>query len=185
MAGVTITQGRRLGRLTPPVVAASPIAIFSLAVLAIPPAAAEALRLSSRQTGAWLLVPYGLPKLLSFALTLAYRQPLLVAWHTGGRLPDLACRRGALRGPPWRCHGGRIRRLRPRSPGAHRSRGSPRPRTGGPRRGRRVEAVTAGAGPGVLGPGHRNGELVAARRGGGASAAHAWHARGLTERMVR
>jgi benzoate membrane transport protein len=67
----------------PPVAAAIPVSIFSLAALAIPLAAAESLHLSPHQTGAWLAGLYGIPALLSLALTIAYRQPLLVAWHTG------------------------------------------------------------------------------------------------------
>lgn len=67
----------------PPVAAAIPVSIFSLAALALPLAAGESLHLSPRQTGAWLVALYGIPTLLSFTLTIAYRQPLLVAWHTG------------------------------------------------------------------------------------------------------
>ena len=72
----------RLRRLVPPLSMAIPITIFSAAALAIPLAAAQDLRLSTQQTGAWLLALYGVPGLLSLALTLVYRQPLLVAWHT-------------------------------------------------------------------------------------------------------
>jgi benzoate membrane transport protein len=61
---------------------AIPIAIFSLVALALPLATAASLRLSPQQTSAWLLALYGVPALLSLALTRAFRQPLLVAWHT-------------------------------------------------------------------------------------------------------
>ena len=73
------TQARWL----PPMTAAIPVSIFSLAALAIPLAAAESLHLSPHQTGAWLVALYGIPAFLSLVLTIASRQPLFVAWHTG------------------------------------------------------------------------------------------------------
>jgi benzoate membrane transport protein len=75
--------GIALTRLAQPLAAAVPVVIFSTAALSLPLAAAAALRLSATQTAAWILVLYGLPALASLALTLAYRQPLLIAWHTG------------------------------------------------------------------------------------------------------
>jgi benzoate membrane transport protein len=61
---------------------AVPITIFSLAALALPLATGHSLGLSTTQTTGWLLVLYGIPGVLSLLLTLAYRQPLLVAWHS-------------------------------------------------------------------------------------------------------
>ncbi len=72
----------QLRRVAPPLSAAIPITIFSVAAVALPLAAAQDLQLSARQTGAWLLALYGIPALLSLALTVAFRQPLFVAWHT-------------------------------------------------------------------------------------------------------
>ncbi len=45
--------------------------------------AAIALGLNSAQTSIWILSLSGIPGLASIILTLVYRQPLLVAWHTG------------------------------------------------------------------------------------------------------
>jgi len=69
-------------QLLPPLAASVPITIFSLAAVAIPLAAAESLRLSPIALGTWLLALYGVPGVLSIVLTLVYRQPLFVAWHT-------------------------------------------------------------------------------------------------------
>lgn len=76
------TVSFRLRRLAPPLSVAVPITIFSLAALALPLATSRALALSPEQTGSWLLALYGVPGVLSLVLTTAYRQPLLVAWHT-------------------------------------------------------------------------------------------------------
>lgn len=76
------TTTSRLGRYLPPLAVAVPIAIFSLAAVALPLATGHALALSPERTAAWLLALYGIPGLLSLALTVAYRQPLLVGWHT-------------------------------------------------------------------------------------------------------
>jgi benzoate membrane transport protein len=81
VAVVPVTSGR-VQRLVSPLSTAIPITIFCLAALAIPLATAQSLGLSSQQTGTWLLALYGIPGLLSLALTIAYRQPLLVAWQT-------------------------------------------------------------------------------------------------------
>jgi benzoate membrane transport protein len=75
----------RTGRLQsyiPPLSVAVPITIFSLAAIALPLATGHTLALSATQTTGWLLALYGIPGLLSLLLTVAYRQPLFVAWHT-------------------------------------------------------------------------------------------------------
>src|SRR5918999_5595825 len=72
---------RNAARLAQPLAASIPITIFSLAALSLPLATAQSLGLSSRQTGTWLFALYAVPGLASIFLTLAYRQPLFVAWH--------------------------------------------------------------------------------------------------------
>ena len=81
--GSTLTPSveRNVARLAQPLTASIPITIFSLAAVSLPLAAAQSLGLSSRQTGTWLFALYAAPGLASIVLTLAYRQPLLVAWH--------------------------------------------------------------------------------------------------------
>ena len=81
--GLTLTPTvyRNVARLAQPLVASIPITIFSLAAVSLPLAAAQSLGLSSRQTGTWLFALYAVPGLATIILTLAYRQPLLVAWH--------------------------------------------------------------------------------------------------------
>jgi benzoate membrane transport protein len=81
--GLTLTPTvyRNVARLAQPLAASIPITIFSLAAVSLPLAAAQSLGLSSRQTGTWLFALYAVPGLASIILTLAYRQPLLVAWH--------------------------------------------------------------------------------------------------------
>ena len=69
-------------RLVQPLAAAIPISIFSASAIALPLATAQALGLSERQTAAWIAAQYGLAGLLSMVLTVVYRQPLFVAWHT-------------------------------------------------------------------------------------------------------
>src|SRR5215207_6403944 len=76
------TVFRNVTLLAQPLAASIPITIFSVAAVALPLATAQALGLSSRQTSAWIFALYAAPGLASIALTLAYRQPLLVAWHT-------------------------------------------------------------------------------------------------------
>ena len=76
------TRPSGLQRLAPPLSVATSTTIFSVAALALPLATAQELQLSTRQTGTWLLALYGIPSLLSLGLSFAYRQPLLVAWHT-------------------------------------------------------------------------------------------------------
>jgi benzoate membrane transport protein len=60
-----------------------PVAIFSTAALALPLAAAAALGITSAQASNWILALYGIPGLASIVLTVVFRQPLFLAWHTG------------------------------------------------------------------------------------------------------
>jgi benzoate membrane transport protein len=76
------TTVRNAAQLAQPLATSIPITIFTVAALALPLATAQALGLSSRQTSVWIFALYAAPGLASLALTLAYRQPLLVAWHT-------------------------------------------------------------------------------------------------------
>ena len=76
------TTVRNAARFAQPLATSIPITVLTVAALALPLATAQALGLSSRQTGAWIFALYAAPGLASIALTLAYRQPLLVAWHT-------------------------------------------------------------------------------------------------------
>jgi benzoate membrane transport protein len=62
----------------PAVGAAVRSVIIFIAVLSVPLSAAESLALSEPQTTSWLLALYGLSGLLTLALTLIYRQPLLL-----------------------------------------------------------------------------------------------------------
>ena len=81
----TVVEARRARwqqRYAAPLSMAIPVAIFSVAALALPLATGRALELSAQQLGGWLLALYGIPAVLSVALTRRYRQPLLVAWHT-------------------------------------------------------------------------------------------------------
>ena len=82
--GLTMASNafRNVAHLVPPLAASIPITIFSVAALALPLATAQALGLSSRQTSAWIFALHAAPGLASIGLTLVYRQPLLVAWHT-------------------------------------------------------------------------------------------------------
>jgi benzoate membrane transport protein len=73
---------RNVARLAQPLAASVPITIFSAAAVALPLATAQSFELSSRQTGTWIFALYAIPGLASIVLTLVYRQPLLVAWHT-------------------------------------------------------------------------------------------------------
>lgn len=58
--------------------AALPLIIIFLIVLSLPLAAARDLDLSQAQTTGWIIALYGLPGILSLALALHYRQPLLL-----------------------------------------------------------------------------------------------------------
>ena len=77
------SAAQQVARLAQPLSAAVPIAIFSAAAVALPLAAATALGLTAEQSSVWILSLYGIPGLVSIILTLVYRQPLFVAWHTG------------------------------------------------------------------------------------------------------
>src|SRR5918998_2772525 len=79
---VAARRARWQQRYAAPLSMAIPVTIFSVAALALPLATARALELSAQQLGGWLLALYGIPAVLSVALTRHYRQPLLVAWHT-------------------------------------------------------------------------------------------------------
>jgi benzoate membrane transport protein len=76
------TSLRNVARLVPPLAASIPITIFSVAALALPLATAQSLGLSSQQTSVWIFALYATSGLASIGLTLIYRQPLLVAWHS-------------------------------------------------------------------------------------------------------
>ena len=69
-------------RLLPPLTAAVPILIFSVAALAIPLAASRELGMSEADLSAWFLGLYAIPGLISIVLTFHYRVPLFMAWHT-------------------------------------------------------------------------------------------------------
>src|SRR5829696_7975162 len=79
---LTSSVSRNVVRLAQPLAASIPITIFSAAAVALPLATAQSYELSSRQTGTWIFALYAIPGLASIVLTLVYRQPLLVAWHT-------------------------------------------------------------------------------------------------------
>ena len=79
---------------------AIPLIILPIAVLSIPLAAAQEMRLSAAETTSWILALYGLSGLLGLVLTIRYRQPLLLTGNIfvlifiaslGGRLsyPEL------------------------------------------------------------------------------------------------
>lgn len=57
---------------------AIPNIIIPIAVLSIPLAAAQEMRLSEAETTSWIVAIYGLPGLLGLILTIRYRQPLLL-----------------------------------------------------------------------------------------------------------
>jgi benzoate membrane transport protein len=81
VAPIAMSARQQVARLAQPLTASIPITIFTVAAVSLPLAAAQPLGLSSRQTGTWIFALFAAPGLASFALTLAYRQPLLVAWH--------------------------------------------------------------------------------------------------------
>ncbi|TMI78464.1 MAG: hypothetical protein E6H04_12405 [Bacillati bacterium ANGP1] len=61
-----------------------PVTIFAVAALSFPLALAQELRLSAPATASWIGAMYGLSAAASVALTLRFRQPLLVAWSISG-----------------------------------------------------------------------------------------------------
>lgn len=67
-----------LRRWLPALGTAVPLIILPIAVLSLPLAAAEEMRLSAAETASWILALYGIPGLLSLVLTIRYRQPLLM-----------------------------------------------------------------------------------------------------------
>jgi len=67
-----------LRRWLPALGTAIPLIILFIAVLSIPLAAAQEMRLSEAETSSWILVVYGLPGLLGLVLAIRYRQPLLL-----------------------------------------------------------------------------------------------------------
>ena len=71
-------RSETLRRWLPALGAAIPLTIFPIAVLSLPLAAAQEMRLSAAQTTSWILALYGLPGLLGLVLTILYRQPLLL-----------------------------------------------------------------------------------------------------------
>jgi benzoate membrane transport protein len=71
-------RSETLRRWLPALGAAIPLTIFPIAVLSLPLAAAQEMRLSAAQTTSWILALYGLPGVLGLLLTILYRQPLLL-----------------------------------------------------------------------------------------------------------
>ena len=67
-----------LRRWLPALGTAVPLIILPIAVLSLPLAAAEEMRLSAAETASWILALYGIPGFLSLVLTIRYRQPLLL-----------------------------------------------------------------------------------------------------------
>lgn len=74
--------GSQWQRYLPPLSAAVPITIFAVAALAIPLAASEQIGLSARATSSWIFGLYAIAGVLSLLLTVAFKMPLLIAWHT-------------------------------------------------------------------------------------------------------
>jgi benzoate membrane transport protein len=75
---------RPLSRLLPALTMSIPVTLFSVPALTFPLALAQTLRLSAVATASWIAVMYGLSAVVSVALTLRFRQPLLVAWSVAG-----------------------------------------------------------------------------------------------------
>src|SRR5215203_7394427 len=67
-----------LRRWLPAFGTAIPLIILPIAVLSIPLAAAQEMRLSAAETTSWILALYGVSGLLGLVLTIRYRQPLLL-----------------------------------------------------------------------------------------------------------
>ncbi len=72
-------RSETLRRWLPALGASIPLTIFPIAVLSLPLAAAQEMRLSAAQTTSWILTLYGLSGLLGLVLTILYRQPLLLS----------------------------------------------------------------------------------------------------------
>ncbi|HLW46907.1 MAG TPA: benzoate/H(+) symporter BenE family transporter [bacterium] len=75
---------RPLSRLIAPLTMALPVTIFGVAALSFPLTLARLLGVPGGATASWIATLYGVPGVLSLALTWWYRQPLLVAWSTLG-----------------------------------------------------------------------------------------------------
>ncbi len=75
-----VTRSRELRRTLPALTAAIPVVIVYFAVLGIVLTAAgpEGLNLGATQASGWIALLYGLPTLLALAMTVRYRQPLLL-----------------------------------------------------------------------------------------------------------
>ena len=65
-------------RWLPALGTAVPLIILPIAVLSLPLAAAEEMRLSEAETASWILALYGIPGIPGLVLTIRYRQPLLL-----------------------------------------------------------------------------------------------------------
>src|SRR5215212_12172357 len=68
---LVMLRSETLQRWLPALGAAIPLTIFPIAVLSLPLAAAQEMRLSEAQTTSWILALYGL---LGLVLTIRYRQ---------------------------------------------------------------------------------------------------------------
>lgn len=73
-----MSSSERLQSWLPPLGAAIPSIILFVTVLSLVLTGAQALNLSQPETTSWILVLYGLPGLLGLALTIRYRQPLVL-----------------------------------------------------------------------------------------------------------
>ena len=62
---------------------AVPVTIFAVTAISVALAAAQAFTLSAAQTTALIIALYGIPGATSLVLSGLFRQPLLLAWHTG------------------------------------------------------------------------------------------------------
>src|SRR5579864_1076313 len=83
-SGKGFSLPRPLSRLLPALTMSIPVTIFAVAALSFPLALAQALRLSAPATASWIAAMYGVSAAASVALTLRFRQPLLVAWSISG-----------------------------------------------------------------------------------------------------
>lgn len=70
----------------PALTMAIPTLIFAVIALSIAFATSHELNLTDQQTSSLIVGLYGIPGILSLALTFAYRQPLMVAWNIPGSI---------------------------------------------------------------------------------------------------
>jgi benzoate membrane transport protein len=63
---------------------ATPPTLAAIAAMSLPLAAAQAFDLTGGQTTALIMACYGIPGIIGVALTLLYRQPVLIGWSIGG-----------------------------------------------------------------------------------------------------